>query len=108
MKLSEVKYFETILEACKDSHSLIKANFPSMKADFERIYVETLEADQPEHVSEEVLMSMKTDMLMTFMWGMVAATDTNSTFRKNFNLPPELLKKIENKIITPEKKIIIP
>ena len=115
MKMQDVDYLVDVLAATKDSQPLIRDNLTGMKKDFERVFKDTLEMDQPEHIPLEALQGMKTDMLMTFCWGMCEATNRHSSFRTSFNLPKEVIAEMtKKKIITPDNgikqasKIILP
>lgn len=101
--MSEVE----ILEGVKDqlmAHPLISVNYTSLEKDFSFLYKDTLEVDQPEEVPEAALVEAKSNLFMAFCWGAVTATDGNSTFRRNFNLPKKVLEQMgKKKIIGPNE-----
>jgi hypothetical protein len=111
-KLFDAPYVkETMDKLCE--HELIKVNFGGLRQDFHRIYEGILEQVvplPPDHAGK-----IKSDLFAAFCRGAVVATDIQSAFRKNFNLPESVIEEIakpkiilpDSDIKAPEKKIIV-
>jgi hypothetical protein len=93
MKMIDVEYKEEKITLLF-KFPIIKANLAGLKEDFEKVYTAALNTDMAEEVPEEHLQNMKTDLFTAFCHGARISTDLNSSFRKQFVLPEEVMNKI--------------
>ena len=108
MKMSEVEIKTDVKERLK-KHPLIEVNYKSLIMDFNIIYKDVLDQDHPEEMPKHHLEEIKSNLFSAFCYGAVSATDTSSNFRRNFNLPKDVMEKIsKKKIITPDNSIQVP
>lgn len=108
MKMKDVELLPSGQEVLLQ-HPLIKANFSSLLFDFHFLYEQTMDVDHDEEsIPEAKLAEVKTNLFTAFCYGAVTGTDTKSSFRRNFNLPEDALKKVAEKkseIWTPDQDI---
>lgn len=107
MKMNEVDYDKDKITLLFE-FPIIKANLPHIQKDFEVAYEKALDTDMPEHVPEDYISKLKTDLFTAFCHGVRMATYTDSSYRNNFTLPEEVMKKMQNKIILPDNEIKTP
>lgn len=107
MKMRDVEFMEEKVTLLMN-FPIIKANLKSLIKDFDRVYEGVLSVDHPEEIPEKHLSQMKSDLLTAFCHGAKEATFLESEFRKNFNLPKEILDGIaKQKLILPDNKLSI-
>ena len=105
MKMIDVDYLQEKIELLF-KFPIVKANLEMLKLDFEEAYKTALETEMPEEVPETHLQTLKSDLFTAFCHGARIATYTDSNYRKQFNLPLEIVDEMKkSKIIVPDKEI---
>lgn len=95
-KLATVPFREGTEKTLKDTNPIIRENFRNIYTDFIKIYNNALST---ENLTEEQVSQIKSDLFISFCYGLLIGSDMQSVFRKGFILPKEM---------DPSKQIITP
>lgn len=100
--LAEVPFREGTIAQLGAVNSILKDNIKNIEIDFIKIYNNCLNT---ENLTIEQVSQIKSDLFVSFCYGLLVGSDITSAFRKSFNLPDDMNP--SKKIITPDNGLIL-